>query len=459
MTIFTFGGGFYAGDVELNQGTVDGGNDTIRGSNFPFVNEILAGDVHTNAAEGFLTGGDDALFGRAGQDLLSGDVYRMKGGAVTGGADVIQGGEDSDIIAGDLLVMADPSTPVQINFTGGADRLFGDNGNDWIAGDIWDATGIAAGSTVKGGNDTLSGGAGDDTLLGDFGGSAGLAAQGGDDVLDGGAGADRLEGGAGNDTYINPTGDTIVEAFQPGIDTVKSDVSFSLAAIANVERLVLTGTAAINGNGNGLDNLITGNGAANTLRGLAGNDTLAGGAGADRLEGSIGDDTYVDPAGDTIVELAHQGIDTVQTAANFSLAAIAEVERLVLTGSADVNGTGNALANAITGNAGANALNGAAGNDTLTGGGGNDTLTGGGNDDLLNGGAGADLFRFSAASSGTDTIQGFSKTADHFDLGGAVFTAVSDITGDSVLTYSGGTIIVQAVAGLTLAQWNDLIIP
>ena len=39
------------------------------------------------------------------------------------------------------------------------------------------------------------------------------------------------------------------------------------------------------------------------------------------------------------------------------------------------------------------------------------------------------------------------------------FTAVNDAAGDSVLTYSGGTIIVQSVSGLTLAQWNDLIVP
>jgi len=56
--------------------------------------------------------------------------------------------------------------------------------------------------------------------------------------------------------------------------------------------LTLTGTAAINGYGNALDNLINGNGAANELRGDAGNDILDGGAGRDLLTGGTGADRF-----------------------------------------------------------------------------------------------------------------------------------------------------------------------
>jgi Ca2+-binding RTX toxin-like protein len=75
----------------------------------------------------------------------------------------------------------------------------------------------------------------------------------------------------------------------------------------NVENLTLTGTLAIDGAGNGLNNVITGNSASNTLRGLGGNDTLRGsasedtlegGAGNDRLEGGLGADTYLFGRGD-----------------------------------------------------------------------------------------------------------------------------------------------------------------
>src|SRR5262249_35666436 len=48
------------------------------------------------------------------------------------------------------------------------------------------------------------------------------------------------------------------------------------------------------------------------------------------------------------------------------------LENLVLLGSADINGTGNAVANQLTGNAGNNLLDGKAGADSMAGGAGND---------------------------------------------------------------------------------------
>ena len=67
--------------------------------------------------------------------------------------------------------------------------------------------------------------------------------------------------------------------------------------------------------------------------------------------------------------------DTFSAAVSTTLAA--GVENLLLTGSATINGTGNAGANRLTGNSGSNALNGGGGADILNGGAGSDTLTGG----------------------------------------------------------------------------------
>ena len=88
---------------------------------------------------------------------------------------------------------------------------------------------------------------------------------------------------------------------------------------ANVENLTLTGTAAINGTGNGLNNTITGNSAANTLNGLAGNDTLNGMAGDDTLDGGLGNDTLNGGVGNDTLKgglgndriLGGKGIDTL----------------------------------------------------------------------------------------------------------------------------------------------------
>jgi Ca2+-binding RTX toxin-like protein len=51
----------------------------------------------------------------------------------------------------------------------------------------------------------------------------------------------------------------------------------------NLENLTLTGTTAINGTGNALDNTLTGNTGNNILDGNSGNDTLTGKAGNDTL--------------------------------------------------------------------------------------------------------------------------------------------------------------------------------
>ena len=89
--------------------------------------------------------------------------------------------------------------------------------------------------------------------------------------------------------------------------------SSAVTLAANVENLVLTGSAALGGTGNALDNLITGNDAANTLTGGAGNDTLDGGAGIDTLAGGLGNDTYVvDTALDVVSESVGEGVDTIQ---------------------------------------------------------------------------------------------------------------------------------------------------
>ena len=87
-------------------------------------------------------------------------------------------------------------------------------------------------------------------------------------ILRGGTGADTLIGGLGNDTYyVDNAGDITTETstLATEIDTVFSSVNRTLGA--NLENLTLTGTAAINGTGNSLDNTLTGNTGANILNG------------------------------------------------------------------------------------------------------------------------------------------------------------------------------------------------
>ena len=73
-----------------------------------------------------------------------------------------------------------------------------------------------------------------------------------------------------------------------------------------------------------------------------------------------------------MTEGASEGTDTVQASVNLH-ARRPNVENLTLTGTGNINATGNALANILTGNAGNNTLDGGAGTDTMIGGAGNDT--------------------------------------------------------------------------------------
>ena len=383
------------------QDTLNAGLDTLTGIQNvigSIFNDTLSGGADANVIDG--GDGADSILGGGGNDTLQGG----------GGNDTIDGGAGVDMIS-----YAEATAAVAVNLSaavisggvlgqvatnrsaGGAgvdvlsnvENVTGGSGNDILVGSA--AANALAGGLGNddlrgdGGNDTLSGGAGNDTLSGGAGNDT-LAGDAGNDVFSDGAGTKTMSGGLGNDTYTVAAGDTVVELANEGDDSVLTALA-TYTLTANVESLAYTGAGGFSGTGNALANRITGGVGADSLAGGDGNDTLIGGAANDTLNGGLGQDTasYAGTAGAVSVNLA-TGTAT-GAAGTDTLVAIEDV----------TGGSGN---DTLTGNASHSVRDGGAGHDTLAGGAGDDTYIVGSLRDVVseNPNEGTDLIRTSIAS-------------------------------------------------------------
>jgi Ca2+-binding RTX toxin-like protein len=336
------------------------GNDLLQGEGG---NDLMLGGDGADTLQG--GAGNDDLQGEAGNDLLEGGAGddSMNGGT---GADQMAGGAGNDTYFVDNpgdVILEDPGGGFDTVFASGDFVSSGNVENIIIVGQSnVNITGDDADNVIdgndgnntlngSGGNDTLNGGNGNDTLNGGEGNDA-LSGGAGDDTLDGGNGNDTLNGENGNDTLRGSAGNDVLNGGE-GND-------------------LLDGGAG--------DDTLNGNGGNDTLLGGTGNDRLDGGTGADSMNGGAGNDTFIiDNPGDTVTEAPGQGNDTVFANRSFTLGPT--LENLVLTGTENLSGVGNAGDNSITGNSGSNSLQGGGGNDYLDGGAGSDAMEGGeGND-------------------------------------------------------------------------------
>lgn len=450
-------------------------NNDIQGG---YGNNLLRGEAGDDRLNGGL--GNDTLVGGTGNDTYVFDNYW--------GQDVIHN-QDDGVGKHDVIEFA-AFNPEHISFRRVADNLvFSRNDTqdtltviDFFQGD---GTGPASIEEVRFGNgvvwtgdyirnSTLQSSSGNDTLRG-FSTNDGIAGDdghdelyglGGDDTLDGGAGDDRLFGGAGNDRLLGGLGndsmeggtgddiyqvdsldDAVIENPDAGIDTIESSVSLTLGS--NIENLLLTGTTAINGTGNTLDNLLIGNEAANLLSGGAGADRLIGGAGNDTLSGGAGNDIYVFERGwgqdtlnnfdssagkrDTIefgMGISPSDIVVRKSGSDLQLTLKGSDDRITITNALVLGWNATYVVNEVRfadgtvwnaeqlrtqsmqggdGNDWLGGYNfddlivGGLGNDSLGGLGGNDTLDGGPGNDNLQGGYGNDVYLFTRGW-GQDTI-------------------------------------------------------
>ncbi|MFZ2449291.1 MAG: calcium-binding protein [Methylovulum miyakonense] len=288
------------------------------------------------------------------------------------------------------------------------------------------------------GNDLLLGYNDKVNILSGLGGNDSLYGANLGDTLNGGKGDDYLNAGDGSDTYLISRGDgkDSIDNLHFDIDSVDT-IKFSnlnqidLSSITQSGEIFFNSDLMLNFNNNNqitiggyflgdqykvnqfqfadgslLTNFIIGTSNNDVLIGTAENEALVGLKGADNLSGEAGDDLYfVDNTGDTVIELANSGKDTVMSWVDFTLSA--NVENLALKGGA-LKATGNELGNTLTGSFYSSTLSGLAGNDILYGKNGNDSLFGGLGVDILSGGLGDDIIN---GGNGSDWVQYFVSTS------------------------------------------------
>ncbi len=304
---------------------------------------------------------------------------------------------------------------------------------------------------------------GDSIIINDRTTAATLTGGAGNDTLIAGSGGDDMTGGSGIDTFIVNSGGAQIE----DLGTGGADILIVGAGVTDVEVNVTaayTATAA-NSNAGSLVNITTTDFAVDlslaggpngyrvsnfgpngtSITGSAFNDTLLGGTGSDTLIGGAGNDTIYGASNDTLLD-GGSGTDTlVVNAASFissSDAQVVNIENVTVGISAGVtiNLSNQTEGFTITGNSGADTIIGGSGNDTIIGGPGADTLTGGPGSDTFNFAAGDSVLTI--GGSGTSgTISGYDVITD--------YVAATTAAASEKLGFTGAAIVANGITNGT----------
>ena len=373
------------------------GNDTLNGVGG---SDILTGGVGDDVING--GEGNDDLYGEDGNDLLDGGagndaLYGYWGNdSLTGGDgdDMLDGGDGVDLMSGgfgsDTYYIEDlAERAVELSGEGSADLIWTD-----VSYTLADTDEVEFLYSISGYADLVLTGNSQANAIRGRGTNDTIYGGGGNDTLDGRVGVDIVYGGAGNDRiYVDNADDQVFDyAGEGSSDYIYANISYELAAGAEIEFFYANSGIGLELTGNELNNHIHGGDGNDVLRGGAGDDRMEGRSGVDLLYGGEGNDRfYVDEAADEVFESVGGGIyDYVYASTDYTLAAGVEVEYLYANaGAPPLSLTGNELANRIYGSGG---------NDTLAGGGGDDRLDGRAGADAMHGGDGNDRYYVDAAA-------------------------------------------------------------
>jgi Ca2+-binding RTX toxin-like protein len=228
------------------------------------------------------------------------------------------------------------------------------------------------------------------------------------------------------------------------------DLSDPYSAGVRFEPMPVTTATAFDVDGSAMADILSGNAGDDILSGLAGDDVLRGNGGSDRLDGGAGSDSlaggtgddvyFIDALGDTVIEAAGEGADTVRTSLrDYILPEHVETLGGTRVGSQDLRG--NAGDNFLTSEDSTHAdifrlQDG--GNDSATGFGGRDVFYFGGAftaEDSIDGGGNADIVGLQGDYSGGVSIGSITNLGNMGSI--SLFSHTSDAFGGADATPNG----------------------
>lgn len=433
-------------------------------------------------------GGDDTLYGSAGDDIFidsaGTDTYFGGAGAdvfvftAGGGSNVIRDfNEDEDRFDISHWTFLRSLGDVEYSLRGnGAEITFGDEVVRFISHDKEPITYEELMAALDMGGSrmlpswvfppiepdpdpdlveplTLFGNAGADTLVGDVMDDL-IAGQEGHDSLSGMAGNDTLYGGDGNDIVKGNAGNDFVGGGD-GFDSLYGGIGWDeINGGHNDDWMRGEDGFDVMDGGHGNDTM-WGNNGNDTLHGDDDNDRLFGGLGADHLYGDAGNDALRGDAGGDFLS-GGLGDDNLSGNAGFDTLYGDDGDDVLSGGLSPDTIFGGDGADVITGDNGGDDLYGGMGDDTISGNAGadtlygdegNDTLSGGINHDELYGGNGNDVINADNGSDtvfggwGNDILQGNSGNDTLY--GGNGRDTINGGSGNDTLTGGGGADVFQ----------------
>jgi Ca2+-binding RTX toxin-like protein len=455
--------------IETTDPTI-GGKDTLSGGADSDI--ILGGtgdDTLATENDGVtnILFGDNGVIVRNNNSILDTVITSKDEGS--GGRDTITGSSNVDILVGGSgnagAFGSDDSTGI------GGDTINGNAGNDIIFGDNARIRRNAAGEIVEfisllptvGGDDTIEGGTGDDTVYG----------EGGNDTIQGNEDSDTIYGQAGNDAIA---GGSFTTGIADGTDYIRGGAGDDLIAgdNATIDRASRTIT---NLDGNGAADFLfgddgeiifsapgqvisatsinSGSDGDDVIRGNIGNDNIFGGAKDDQLFGDSGSDRLLGDHGRITFENGNPVLIETTDPTQGGSDRIKDVDGFTIafggTGILDTITTGDGADLIIGDNGQALFSNGVLQRieTTFANSGGNDTIQAGNAADIVLGGTGDDTID-GGADDAADILLGDNGVvvrADGSAQANDIFSTAPDDGGRDVITGGGGQDIIIGGSG------------